>query len=225
MRKIISKLPLLNRLFSGHSKPRQPFSSSGEYWEQRYQRGKNSGAGSYNHLAEFKAETLNRFVADQQISTVIEYGCGDGNQLSLAEYPSYIGFDVSAKAISICEQHFASDPSKTFKLMDSYSNERAELTLSLDVVYHLVEDAVFENYMARLFDSAERFVIIYSSNTDNNTEEKNPHVRHRQFSRWVESNRPEFALIQHIPNRYPFKGDNKTGSFADFYIYERSIAK
>ncbi len=37
-------------------------------------RGKNSGAGSYNELAEFKANVLNDFVRENDIQTVIEYG-------------------------------------------------------------------------------------------------------------------------------------------------------
>ena len=36
--------------------------NSHEYWEKRYASGGNSGAGSYNYLAEFKAEILNNFV-------------------------------------------------------------------------------------------------------------------------------------------------------------------
>src|SRR5437899_4317923 len=58
----------------------------------------NSGLGSYDKLAEFKAEVLNGFVKENTIKSVIEYGCGDGNQLKFAEYPSYLGFDVSVKA-------------------------------------------------------------------------------------------------------------------------------
>lgn len=33
-------------------------SDSESYWIQRYQAGGNSGSGSYNHLADFKASTL-----------------------------------------------------------------------------------------------------------------------------------------------------------------------
>jgi hypothetical protein len=152
---------------------------------------------------------------------LIEYGCGDGNQLSLARYPEYIGFDVSPKALSMCIQKFSSDGTKTFKLMNTYDGETAELTLSLDVIYHLVEDRVFDDYMKRLFDSSERFVIIYSSNTDDIPEDMASHVRHRHFSRWVDANEAAWKLIEHIPNRYPFSGDTKSGSFADFYIYSR----
>jgi cyclopropane fatty-acyl-phospholipid synthase-like methyltransferase len=82
------------------------FPGSKRYWDNRYSQGDNSGAGSYGRLAEFKAEILNKFVAENNIRSVIEFGCGDGNQLMLANYPYYIGVDVSPKAIEICRKLF-----------------------------------------------------------------------------------------------------------------------
>ncbi len=106
--------------------------------------------------------------------------------------------------------------------MEDFSDETAELTLSLDVVYHLIEDKVFVDYMKRLFHSSKRFVIVYSSDTEENGKGQAEHGKHRKFSEWVEKNKPEWHLQNHIPNRYPYKGDNKTGSHADFFIYKRA---
>lgn len=72
--------------------PAKSFSGSEEYWKLRYKSGENSGAGSYRKFAQFKAETLNSFVRDKQVESIIEYGCGDGNQLMLLEYQSYYWF-------------------------------------------------------------------------------------------------------------------------------------
>ena len=202
--------------------PRQSFRGSGDYWKQRYKSGGNSGPGSYHKFAKFKAEVLNDFVRDKHVTTIIEYGCGDGNQLRLSEYPSYIGFDVSPDAISQCKNIFSSEGIKAFKLVDAYANETAELTLSLDVIFHLIEDNVFFAYMDRLFDSSTKFAIIYSSNTDKQARLQEAHVKHRKFSHWIEQNKPEWKLIQHIPNRYPYSGDSREGTFADFYIYGKA---
>ncbi|MBI9084342.1 MAG: hypothetical protein JEZ11_12140 [Desulfobacterales bacterium] len=73
-----------------------------EYWERRYAQGGTSGAGSYGRLAEFKAEVLNTFVEERGVQNIIEFGCGDGNQLSLAKYPSYVGLDASKTAVTQC---------------------------------------------------------------------------------------------------------------------------
>lgn len=80
--------------------------ASKEYWESRYKGGGNSGAGSYGRLAEFKAEIINEFIEKNSINKVIEFGCGDGNQLGMLKVAKYIGVDVSQTAISICRDKF-----------------------------------------------------------------------------------------------------------------------
>jgi hypothetical protein len=197
------------------------FTSSESYWLRRYEKGGTSGQGSYDRLAEYKAEILNRFVAEHRIQSVIEFGCGDGNQLRLADYPDYTGYDISPIALERCRLLFGDDPTKHFHEMREYTGEQAELSLSLDVIYHLIEDPVFETYMRQLFDASTRYVIIYSSNHDEQRDVVVAHVRHRRFTPWVEQNIPGWKLMQHIPNRYTFDDDPVFGSFAEFYVYER----
>ncbi|MDN3725282.1 hypothetical protein QRD02_12915 [Aequorivita sp. SDUM287046] len=206
----------------GIKKPKKGFEGSKIYWENRYVNYRDSGPGSYGRLADFKAEILNSFVKENNIKTVIEYGCGDGNQLSLSNYLKYIGYDVSNKAIAICENRFSNDSTKQFKIISSENKiyEKAELTLSLDVLFHLIEDEVFNEYMQRLFESSTKYVIIYSSNYEAFIA---PHVRCREFTKWISANVSEnWALQQKIDNRYPFdEEDPDNTSFADFYIYKR----
>jgi SAM-dependent methyltransferase len=196
-----------------------PFKTSSDYWEKRYVKGGNSGVGSYGRLASFKAEFLNAFVEKNRINSVIEYGCGDGSQLKLALYPTYTGVDVSPKAVEICRALFATDESKCFFHTDTVETGMvADLALSLDVVYHLVEDSVFESYMHRLFDSARRFVIVYSSNLNDATPTQ--HVRHRHFTSWVEQNRPQWHVTSKVANIYPYDAANAGDtSLADFYVF------
>src|SRR5665811_377643 len=136
MKKTIKAMPIIGSLakaICSAVKINNPtLRSSKDYWEQRYRNGGNSGAGSYDKLAIFKADVLNSFVEENHIETIIEYGCGDGNQLTLSQYPSYIGFDVSNKAIELCKKTFHNDKSKQFKLLSEHRGETAQLTLSLD---------------------------------------------------------------------------------------------
>ncbi|MDH3239924.1 MAG: class I SAM-dependent methyltransferase [Alphaproteobacteria bacterium] len=179
--------------------PKPPLQSH-IYWEERYTSGGNSGVGSYGKFARFKADVINSFVEDNGIGSVIEFGCGDGHQLKLANYHRYTGLDISRNAIARCRDMFAHDESKTFLLMDAYTDQKADLALSLDVIYHLIEDDVFEVYMHKLFDSATRFAIIYSSDIDENKGYENSHVRHRKFTSWVKANIKGWSLKQNIPN-------------------------
>jgi SAM-dependent methyltransferase len=229
LRGIIGRTPVLRRIFrptyqiapTGGKNPGQ-FLGSAEYWEKRYAAGAGSGVGSYGVFAEFKASVLNEFVATHHVQTVIELGCGDGNQLGLANYQTYLGFDISSTVISKCRDLFASDEHKSFRLLSEYNGERADLALSLDVIFHLVEDSVFEHYMRMLFEASNRYVIIYSSDSDDNSGHEGTHVRHRRFTRWIEENLRGWRLIEHRPNQYPYRGDYRLGSFAEFFIYERT---
>ena len=202
-------------------KPKKKFEGSQNYWENRYLANKNSGSGSYGRLAQFKAEVLNDFVKKQHIESVIELGCGDGHQLSLANYPNYVGFDVSNKAIELCQKAFKGDKTKSFfnSLDSTYNDLKADLVLSLDVIYHLIEDDVFHDYMTRLFKMSNRYVIIYSSNYN---EHLTAHVKCRKFTDWIETHQyNEWELLTFIKNRYPFKKENPNHtSMADFYIYK-----
>src|ERR1700692_4422141 len=92
------------------------YGGSARFWEQNYAQGQTSGSGSYGALAEGKSRFLNDLVRQRAVRSVIEFGCGDGNQLSLANYPSYVGLDVSRTAIGLCQSRFAEDPGKSFFL-------------------------------------------------------------------------------------------------------------
>ena len=197
------------------------FEGSGKYWERRYSSGGNSGVGSYAHFAEFKSEIINNFVEANSIESIIEFGCGDGNQLKYSKYKQYTGFDVSETAVNKCRQEFAGDGNKLFRLSSSYGGEKAELSLSLDVIFHLVKDSVFNAYMLTLFAAAQKNVIIYSSNHEDVDRRDGVHVRHRCFTAWVEKNAKNWNLQKVVKNRYPYNGDYLTTSFADFYIYSK----
>ena len=196
------------------------FAGSAAFWEHTYENGGTSGDGSYGQFAGAKAEFLNTFVRDHGVDSVIEFGCGDGNQLSLARYPRYVGLDVSRAAVRICRDKFAADPTKSFFLYDgSCFVDRAglftaDLAISLDVIYHLVEDTVFETYMADLFAASRHYVVIYASNTF--IPGTAPHVRHREFSIWVDQHCPQWQLIHVEPGINPEPGR------ADFFVYERT---
>lgn len=197
------------------------FPGSLAYWRWRYAAGRDSGAGSYGRFAEFKAEVLNATIEELGIESAIEFGCGDGNQLQLLQVPDYLGFDVSPLAIERCRARFHDAQGRRFATLEAYAGEQADCALSLDVIYHLVEDTVYEDYMRRLFGAARRCVVIYSSDIDQ-LDSGAPHVRHRRFSDWVARHAADkWTLLRRVPNRFPFHGDASEGSFAEFFIYIR----
>jgi cyclopropane fatty-acyl-phospholipid synthase-like methyltransferase len=200
------------------------FTTSEEYWEERYTSGGNSGAGSYGKFSLFKAEIINDFIKNNKIKTVLEFGCGDGNQLSLLNTENYIGLDVSKTVIQKCIKKFNKDEHKSFFIYEPYcfldKNKIffCDLTLSLDVLFHLIEQDIFEKYLTDLFSSSKKYVIIYSSNYNSS---QTGHEKRRNFTDWIEKNAKNFKLIEKIPNKYPpYDGKNPDETCSsDFYIY------
>lgn len=213
----------LARLAGAHGQPAVPFEGSADYWRRRYAEGGDSGAGSYGKFARFKAQMLNDLFAELEIRSVVEFGSGDGNQLALlAVPPQYLGIDVSAEAVALCRARFAGRPERRFATLSEYDGEPADCALSLDVIYHLVEDEAFEAYMRRLFAAARRCVVVYSSNHAEDERRDGAHVRHRRFTDWIAAHEPGWSLWRQVPNAFPYRGDWRTGSFAEFYVFRPS---
>ncbi len=202
------------------------FSNSAEWWERRYSSGGTSGEGSHGRLANFKAEIVNKFVEENEIDSVVEFGCGDGNQLKLSNYPAYIGLDISRKAVAICKEKFADDRNKNFFLYDPYYFDdkakrfKADLALSLDVIYHLVEDDIYITYLKHLFGSGVKYVIVYTSDKDESGKIYERHVRHRKFTTDVEKIFPSWKLVEKIKNKYSVEKGSDQTSFSDFFIFK-----
>lgn len=199
-----------------------------DYWNNRYNNGGTSGSGSYGLLANYKSNFINKFILKNNINKVIEFGCGDGNQLSLlSNYSDYIGLDISINAIEICKNKFKNDSTKQFLLYNpnNFNNNLiADLTLSLDVIYHILDDELYVKHMEHLFMSSSKYVIIYSSNFKNKTYAK--HILHRKFTDWIKDNITNFVLEDIVYNDYKYDPKNEnTTSLSDFYVYKSKESK
>jgi hypothetical protein len=194
------------------------FRDSRSYWKSRYAAGGTSGVGSYSLQARYKAEFLNTFVQENLVASVIEFGCGDGSQLGLADYRQYLGIDIAGQAIRHCIESFQHDETKSFMAYDARAFAdparfiHADLALSLDVVFHLVEDDVYEAYMRALFNAADRFVVIYARDRDESPALKR-HVRWREFTPWIEKNIAGWRLSQVEPA--------PSAEYQDFHVFTR----
>lgn len=198
--------------------------NSSEYWDNRYKNGGNSGQGSYNALAKFKASVINDFIEKNNIQSLLDYGVGDGNQLALIDTSKqlYYGIDISPTIIEKCKNMYKNDSTKQFFLSSILDTSiKTELVLSSDVLYHLIEDSVYYNYLNELFNRSNKYVIIYARDENLN---HTTHVKFRKFTDYIESTFQEFRLIKHIPNKFPqlkIGHDNNITSPSDFYIYEK----
>lgn len=196
----------------------QPFDYK-EYWEQTYQSGETSGRGSYGVLAEFKAEVVNGLIQRENITSIIEFGCGDGNQLQYMNYSKYLGVDVAATAVRLCASKYAEDSSKSFMqytpgLWINRGFLQADLTVCLDVLYHITDETDFRSTLYDILHSSSEWVILYTRLK----EDANPRlstIQDRNLFQYL-SGYPEFEVQEVIPQRYPDQ------SSADFVILRRT---
>lgn len=187
--------------------------NSKHYWIKRYEDGGNSGEGSYNKFAEFKSSIINPYL--QKVHSVLDLGCGDGNQLSYFTLPSvYYGYDISPKAIRLCREKF---PELKFSTKLP-KNKKYDLVLSLDVIFHLIEDTVYEEYISQLFYFSNKYVIIYANPKEIKGFQTAEHVKFRNNEKFIAENYKNWRKIDHVKNKYPLK--NGRGSPSEFMIYE-----
>ena len=110
------------------------------YWENRYKSGSTSGLGSYGNYAELKSNIINKIIDNYSIKSICDFGCGDGNQISTIKIPSYTGYDISQSAVDICKHKYTNDPTKTFKNINEYNDTLVDMNMSLDVIYHIIDE-------------------------------------------------------------------------------------
>ena len=170
------------------------------YWNKRYRRGKNSGAGSRGQWGDHKVDYVNRLIMGQKVDTLIDWGCGDGMLASRFQVAHYVGLDVSPFALGLCARACGFRPGWGWCLYDGFDSPwylpPADLALSLDVIFHLVDDAMYYRHLELLFTSAP-LVAVHSSNRD---EHGHPHVRHREFTRDIPSG---WSLVEKARDKRP----------------------
>jgi len=185
------------------------------YWENRYKSGQNSGDGSYGESAKYKANVINDYINKLSIKTIGDYGCGDGNQINLLSgFELYHGYDISDFIIDSNTVRFV-NKNNMFFYKNIIDLPECDLNISLDVLYHICPISEYTTYLTSLFDKSKKYVLIYSTNRDEDFEltDENDYAYHRKFKEWVENNISGFELIEML--------ENPLSDAINFYLYKR----
>lgn len=190
------------------------------YWERRYRDGRTSGAGSEGDEGAYKAAYLSQFIADHDVKTVVDWGCGDGQVLELVDLhdAQYIGVDISPLMIARLRNDEAfPGPRYLFHTIESFSTgtrTQLELALSFDVLFHFPDDRDYGEYLLRLFQSAEKYVMIYATNYAGGRTAR--HVYRREFTPDIAELFPDWELTTvETPLRE---------GLASFFVYEKKVS-
>lgn len=201
---------------------------SGDYWQGRYTSGGNSGAGSYDQLASYKAAFINERTERYNLRSITELGCGDGNQLGMFTVGKYTGLDVARAAVERCKMLYRGVQGRRFALYKPGKTDplkfMADASLSLDVLYHLIEEDVYEQHLTDLFAIGKRYVIIYAWNKDAADLKLPVHVLPRKFTDYISEHFAEWELIEHEKNPFPASSfGQEKGSNAEFFVYRHQV--
>lgn len=194
-----------------------------EYWDNNYKTNGTSGAGSYGLLAEFKAEVINALIKEHQIQRVIEFGCGDGNQLQYINYPEYLGLDVASSAVQLCAERFKEDQSKSFMLYRPglFFNKgyfQADMTVCIDVLYHITDEHDFRCTLHDILQASTNLIVLYTKITGENIPQVICTIKDRDIFHYL-AEYPEFQLKDIVPQRHTDL------SSADFIILQKKSSR
>lgn len=183
--------------------------NSKQYWETRYKQNGTSGLGSYNTAAAIKANYINSVITKYEIKTINDFGHGDGNQIGLLTgFENYTGYDVSKTIRNKCIEKYKEQPQYSF-ISDYEKFIPCDLVMSLDVIYHIIEEDIYINYINNLF-TLGKYVLIYA--VDKN-ETPSEHVKFREFTGYISMHFQDFTLIETAP------GYHKD---VNFFLYKKN---
>lgn len=197
----------------------EPFDAA-DYWEKRYSAGGNSGSGSEGALLRWKAQVVNEIIRRNGIRSALELGSGDGKFADLLDLESYFGYDVSNSAVGLANNLFRKNGFRSSTRLPRLF-KKFDLAMSVDVIYHIVDDRKFDQHMSTLFKSSKSTVVIYSFPRPP-SEDMREHIRFNDFQSWVNHRVSNWVLTSHIPNKLPFdENDQNKTSRSEFYIYQK----
>lgn len=172
--------------------------NANNYWEERYKTGGDSGHGSKGYNYIFKRDYINSIVKKYNIQKVIDFGCGDGTQIAESVIPEYFGIDVSPTIVKKCQELYKNRSNWQFAIADQTQIPIGDLTISIDVIYHVTNNKDFHDYLSNLFKYTSKYVLLYSNYSARESEAE--HIKFRNILQEITDSYPNWLLLEKIPH-------------------------
>ena len=154
-------LPSLIRDFVA-DKIHRRFFENRTFWDERYtiDPKKGSGPGSRGQARLLKNRLIRMTLEQDQVTTVLDIGCGDIAILEEIEIERYVGIDISSVVI---EKNKVVRPDWLFLCEDltgAFVPEPADLVLCLDVLIHQRRRSDYKSILSKTIGAAKRTALI-----------------------------------------------------------------
>jgi len=129
------------------------------YWDTRYKKGGNSGAGSIGQYRNQKWDIIESFVGD--VNDVIDVGCGDLSFWEGKDCVSYLGIDRSPKIINI---NRIARPHWKFINADAAETQsiQARIVFCFDILFHIMNDGIYCDILSNLTKYSNEWIFIFT---------------------------------------------------------------
>ena len=168
-----------------------------KYWDNWYKKGGTSGQGSEGELQIYKINYINNILNKFDCKNVFDFGCGDGT-LAKGIKSKYNGIDISNEAIEkckkVCPQHQFNQGHFEEQNIKGY-----DCVMCIDVLYHIMEDGVFEKTLENIFNSEAKIIILYTIQSKHIVEEKryeNVCINRRDLGKYLPKYYDKYELIE-----------------------------
>ncbi|KAB0590723.1 class I SAM-dependent methyltransferase [Campylobacter lari subsp. concheus] len=203
-----------------------------DFWNQRHEKlglysGGDKGISDYEnfefyiHRLSMILKLISKYYIGKKLLEVLDAGCGKGFFSNGIFSSGYIvnGIDSSASAISFCKENY---PEIFFKQdnLDKFILDKAfDVIICIDVMFHIVEDSLWENSVKNLAYHAKNNSIIIISDYIDATDsekaigEKIKYIKYRNKKKYSEILEP-FGFF--LKNTVPYDILSNKNSFMVF---------
>jgi len=149
------------------------------------------------------------------LKSISDVGCGECTLLPyLQGIRKYYGYDISPAVLSKVSKNAQDGFSKEFILLTNNTKiVSSDLVLSLEVIFHQVNDDEYLDYMRKLVNSNGEYLLILTMNEGilKTNHIKNRHIKYRDISKFMDST--NYSLVE----KFPFTERTST-----YYLYKKN---
>lgn len=142
--------------------------NSAEYWKDRLQTIGDAGAGSGGPMRLFKIDTINDFIRENRVQSVLDFGYGDCRVSAFIRSKIYTGVDITDKFAFMAGMFIAEHTTLLRSPFDiDIPAPPHELVICLDVLFHILPHEI--EYLHKTLDNiykySNRHIIIYAQDS------------------------------------------------------------